>query len=325
MAIPEVLATIQRQQAAKRSALTCAALLIALLTRAHAVGGAQQPTVQVISTLQTIAAAPAAQQPAQVYTTHGHIEAPNWTHDGASLIFDQDGALFRIPVTGGTPQPIPMGDNMHCNGSHGLSPDGTLLAVSCSTPTLPGSHVYVLPSAGGTPRLVTGHTDSYFHTWSPDGSTIVFTRPDHGSLNLFAINAQGGAERPLTTGTGISDDPDFSPDGKYLYFCSDRGGSMQIWRMHPDGTAPEQMTNDDQVNWTPHPSPDGRWIVFLTYAPGTTGHPANQPVSLRLLSVKDRKLTSLVHLTGGAGTINVPSWAPDSRHLAYVSYRPQPN
>jgi Tol biopolymer transport system component len=217
-----------------------------------------------------------------------------------------------------------MGEGMRCNGSHGLSPDGSLLAVSCSSPTVPGSHVYVLPAAGGVPRLVTQHTDSYFHTWSPDGKTIVFTRPDHAALNLFAISVEGGQERPLTTGTGVSDDPDFSPDGQYLYFCSDRAGSMQIWRMHPDGTLPEQVTSDDQVNWTPHPSPDGRWIVFLSYAPGTQGHPPNQPVTLRLMSVKEHTVTPLVHLTGGAGTINVPSWAPDSRHLAYVSYQVLP-
>ena len=286
---------------------------------------AQQPAVKVVSTLQTIPVAATGQSPTRVYSANANFEAPNWSRDGVSLLFDQGGALYRVPVNGGTPQPIPMGEDMHCNGSHGLSPDGTLLAVSCSTTATPGSHVYVLPATGGTPRLVTEHTASYFHTWSPDGKTIVFTRPDQSSLNLFAIDVQGGQERPLTTGSGVSDDPDFSPDGRYLYFCSNRGGSMQLWRMHADGTMPEQVTSDDQVNWTPHPSPDGRWIVFLSYAPGTNGHPANQPVTLRLMSVSDRNFTTLVHLTGGSGTINVPSWAPDSRHLAYVSYQPEPN
>lgn len=294
--------------------------LALLLTSLSSTSKAQQPP-RVISTLQTIAIAPTGQPPAKVYETEANFEAPNWTHDGNSLLFDQAGAIYRIPLAGGTPQPIPMGDLTHCNGSHGLSPDGTQLAVSCSSPSLPGSHVYILPANGGTPRLLTEHTDSYFHTWSPEGKTVVFTRPDHASLNLFAIDAQGGQERPLTSGTGISDDPDYSSDGKYLYFCSDRAGSMQIWRMHPDGTLPDQITSDDQVNWTPHPSPDGRYVVFLSYVPGTKGHPANQPVTLHLFSVADHKITTLTHLTGGAGTINVPSWSPDSRHLAYVSYK----
>lgn len=284
---------------------------------------APQSPVEIVSTLQTIAVGTGEQQPTRVYSARTTFEAPNWTHDGASLLFDQNGAIYRVPVAGGTPQLIPMGGGMRCNGSHGLSPDGTLLAISCSTQALPGSHVYILPATGGTPRLVTEHTQSYFHTWSPDGKTIVFTRPDHGSLNIFSIDASGGQEKALTAGTGVSDDPDFSPDGHHIYFCSDRSGGVQIWRMHPDGTQPEQITFDDRVNWTPHPSPDGRWIVFLSYAPGTQGHPANQPVTLRLLSLRDRKFTTLTHLTGGAGTINVPSWAPDSRHLAYVSYQVQ--
>ncbi len=299
-------------------------LLVPLAVLVAAPGGTAQPSIRVSSTLETITVAATEQAPTGIYSTNSYLEAPNWTRDGAELIFDENGAILRVPAAGGTPQPVPMGEGLHCNGSHGLSPDGTLLAVSCSTPALPGSHVYVLPATGGAPRLVTEHTDSYFHTWSPDGKTIVFTRPDQGSGNIFAIGVQGGQEKPLTMGKGISDDPDFSPDGRYIYFCSDRSGGMQIWRMHPDGTMPEQITYDDQVNWTPHPSPDGRWIVFLSYAPGTKGHPANQPITLRLMSVKDRKITTLVHLTGGSGTMNVASWAPDSRHLAYVSYEVEP-
>ena len=305
---------------ASRFVLSSSVWLIAAL------GSAQQPAaVKVLSTLQTITVAATEQAPTKVYSADANFEAPNWTRDGSSLIFDENGTVYRVPISGGTPQPVPMGEGMHCNGSHGLSPDGTLLAVSCSTAAMPGSHVYILPAAGGTPRLVTEHTASYFHTWSPDGKTIVFVRPDNGSLNLVAIDIHGGPEKPLTTGTGVNDDPDYSPDGRYIYFCSDRGGSMQIWRMRPDGTMPEQMTSDDQANWTPHPSPDGRWIALLSYAPGTKGHLANQPISLRLMSTQDHKVTVLVRLTGGAGTINVPSWAPDSRHLAYVSYQPQPD
>jgi Tol biopolymer transport system component len=182
-----------------------------------------------------------------------------------------------------------------------------------------------VPIAGGEPRLVTEHPNSYFHSWSPDGKTILFSRPDHGSLNIFAISAEGGEEHALTTGTGTSDDPDYSPDGRYIYFNSDRaGGPMQIWRMHPDGSSPEQVTHDDQVNWTPHPSPDGRSVVFISYQKGTTGHPANQPVALRILNLEDGQIHVLTHLTGGSGTMNVNSWAPDGHQLAFVSYQMLP-
>lgn len=275
-------------------------------------------TLQVVNTDSDFARAIA------VYSAPTHFEAPNWSHDGKTLIFDEDGKIMTVPVDGGTPQPLNIGDATHCNGSHGLSPDGQWLAISCSTPGKPESRVYVVPASGGTPRIVTEHPNSYFHSWSADGKAIIFTRPDHGSGNIYSISAEGGPEHALTTGTGISDDPDAAPDGQWIYFNSDRGGSMQIWRMHPDGSGPEPVTHDNFVNWTPHVSPDGKSIVFISYEPGTTGHPVNRPIALRLLSLDTGKIRVLVHLTGGSGTMNVRSWAPDSHHLAFVSYQELP-
>jgi TolB protein len=275
------------------------------------------------STLQTIGTEDNSRR-AMVYTTRGRFEAPNWTKDGNTLLFNQDGKIMKIPAAGGTPDSVNTGAATRCNGSHGLSSDGKWLAISCSMPEKPESRIYVVPSSGGPPRLITEHPNSYWHSWSPEGKTIVFTRPDHGSLNIYAISAEGGEERALTAGNGISDDPDYSPDGKYIYFNSDRSGSMQIWRMRPDGGVPEQVTSDDLVNWTPHISPDGKSMVFLSYEKGVTGHPANKDVVLRIMSMDDKKVRVLVNIVGGSGTINVPSWAPDSHHLAFVTYQMLP-
>lgn len=273
------------------------------------------------STLQSIAINPEARVATVVYTTRGHFEAPNWTRDGRFLIFDQDGKVMKVPVAGGTPEALDIGAATRCNGSHGLSPDGKWLAISCSMPGKPESRVYIVPSDGGTPRIVTENPNSYFHNWSPDGKRIIFTRPSHGSGNIYAIPVEGGDEKALTTGSGISDDPDCSPDGRYIYFNSDRAGGMQIWRMRPDGSEPEQMTFDERMNWTPHISPDGKSMVYLSYEKGVAGHPVNKDIELRIMSLSDKKVRVLVGLVGGSGTINVPSWAPDSQHLAFVSYQ----
>jgi Tol biopolymer transport system component len=292
------------------------------------------------STLQTIAIDNNARMAFVIQTGKGQMEAPNWSRDGKTLIFDRAGKLWTVPAAEGDgaiadATQLDIGNASDCTGSHGLSPDGKWLAITCTTPDHPGRRVYIVPatgaivpaagaivpSTGGAPRIVTENPNSYFHSWSPDGKTILFTRPSNGTLNIYAISPDGGAETALTTGTGVSDDPDFSADGKWIYFNSDRAGGMQIWRMHPDGSQPEQVTFDEKHNWTAHPSPDGKSILILSYDKDVAGHAANKDVTLRIINVADRKIRDLVQIVGGSGTDNVPNWAPDGQHFAFVSYQ----
>ncbi|MGB3629253.1 MAG: hypothetical protein WBA18_07145 [Terracidiphilus sp.] len=281
-------------------------------------------TMALYSTLQTIAIDNNARMAYVILTGKGQMQAPNWSRDGKTLIFTRGERLWTVPAAGGEPNTIEIGDLINCTGSHGLSPDGKWLAMTCNRHIHPGQRVYIVPSSGGTPRMVTENPGSYFHSWSPDGKTILFTRSTNGSLNIYAIPAEGGDEKALTTGTGTNDDPDFSPDGQYIYFNSDRAGGMQIFRMKPDGSEPEQMTFDERRNWTPHPSPDGKSVLILSYAKDVTGHPANQDVTLRILDVPSRKVRDLVEIVGGSGTDNVPNWAPDGAHFAFFSYQMLP-
>ena len=176
-------------------------------------------------------------------------------------------------------QQLNVGGLVSCSGSHGFSPDGKWFALSCATPDHADRRVFIIPAGGGTPRLVTENT-GYFHSWSPDGKTILYTRGTKGGLTIYSISVDGGPETALSSGTGVDDDPDYSPDGKYIYFNSDRWGGMQIARMHPDGSQVEQVTFDNFKNWTPHPSPDGKSIVFLSYDPSVTTHAANKDIAL---------------------------------------------
>src|ERR1039457_7165570 len=149
------------------------------------------------------------------------------------------------------------------------------------------SRIYTLPIGGGTPKLMTEPGPSYWHGWSPDGKTLAYCAERNGEFDIYTIPVAGGPETRLTTAPGLDDGPDYSPDGQFIYFNSDRTGRMQVWRMKTDGTQQEPVTSDEWNNWFPHPSPDGKWVVFLSYEPDVKGHPANQDVMLRLLSVKD--------------------------------------
>ncbi len=271
------------------------------------------------STLETIAVDSTDRR--VVYVAPERFEAPNWNRDGQSLLFNRNGRIERIPVTGGTPERIDTGFATQCNNDHGISPDSQWLAISDQSQADHRSLIYIVPIHGGAPRRVTQKSPSYWHGWSPDGKTLAFVGERGGEFDIYSIPFAGGEETRLTTAKGLDDGPEYSPDGDFIYFNSERTGHMQIWRMKPDGSAQEQITNDDFNNWFPHISPDGEWMVFLTYDKSVTGHPENKDVMLRLMSLRDRKITILAKLFGGQGTINVPSWSPDSKQLAFVSYQ----
>jgi len=275
------------------------------------------------SALETVAIASADRRVA--YLAPGRFEAPNWTRDGQAFLFNRDGHIERLAIGSDKPVMIDTGSANRCNNDHGISPDATQLAISDNSQGDEESQVYLVPIGGGTPRRVTKKSPSYWHGWSPDGKTLAFVGQRNGDFDIYTIPAAGGEETRLTSAKGLDDGPEYSPDGKYIYFNSERTGHMQIWRMKPDGSEQEQVFSDDLNNWFPHISPDGQWMVFLSYGADVTGHPENKDVMLRLMSLADskeadKKIKVLAKLFGGQGTINVPSWSPDSKQVAFVSY-----
>lgn len=276
--------------------------------------------LSVESTLETIAIASFDRR--VVYHAKGRFEAPNWTPDGKTLIYNSGGLLYKIGVEGGVPELIPTDFASRINNDHGISPDGSQLVISDGTEDR-RSIIYTLPMEGGKPKRVTPLGPSYWHGWSPDGRTLVYCAARDGNYDVYAIPVEGGKEVRLTTAEGLDDGPEYSPDGKYIYFNSVRTGTMQIWRMKPDGSEQEQVTTDEYNDWFAHPSPDGKWIAYVTFGTDVPAgsHPPNKDVMLRLMNLETGKVLVMAKLFGGQGTINVPSWSPDSEHLAFVSYQ----
>jgi TolB protein len=274
------------------------------------------------STLETVPVASGDRRVA--YVAPAHFEAPNWSRDGSYFLFNQDGSIYRLAVNGNQPTRIETGPQTKCNNDHGISPDGTMIAISDSSQSS-SSMVYTVPIIGGTPHQVTLNAPSYWHGWSPDGSTLAFTGQRDDNFDIYSISVSGGEEMRLTTAAGLDDGPEYSPDGVWIYFNSERTGHMQIWRMHPDGSSQEQVISDETNDWFPHVSPDGKWMVFLSYQKDVTGHPPDKDVTLNLMSMADKTVHELAKLFGGQGTINVPSWSPDSAKVAFVSYEYLPD
>ena len=262
-----------------------------------------------------------------IYEAADKFEAPNWMPDGKKLLFNQGGSLYTIPFEGGAPEKLNTGSVNRNNNDHAISFDGKMLAISSHREGLPegGSTVYTLPLAGGEPKLITERTPSYLHGWNPNGKEISIVAKRNGSkvYNLYSVSLKDGKEAQLTFNKSSHvDGPEYSPDGKFIYYNANISGTMQIWRMKPDGSQKQQLTFDQYNNWFPHISPDGKWMVFISFSEDINpdAHPAYKYVMLRLMPLTVPGAPKvLAFLYGGQGTLNAPSWSPDSKYVAFVS------
>jgi hypothetical protein len=257
------------------------------------------------------------------------FEAPNWMRDGGALIYNVSGrspgwgSLCRFDLAQKTISIIDTGAARQNNNDHVLSFDGTMLGLSDQSAFHGGqSTVFTVPAGGGAPRQITRSSPSYLHGWSPDGQFLVYTGGRNDKFDIYKMASDGsGEEIRMTDSDGLNDGPEYTPDGKYIYFNSTRSGRMQLWRMKPDGKEQEQITNDEYNNWFPHISPDGQWIVFISFPKeiDPKDHPYYKHVYLRLMPAAGGAARVIAYVYGGQGTINVPSWSPDSKKIAFVS------
>lgn len=258
-----------------------------------------------------------------IYTVKDSMQAPNWTPDGKALIYNRNGKLYRFDLKKNSPTEVNTDFAVNNNNDHVLSFDGKWQGISHHSKDDDNqSVIYTLPASGGKPKRITANSPSYLHGWSPDGKWLVYTGGRNDNYDIYKISSKGGEEIRLTDSESLDDGSEFSPDGKYIYFNSTRSGLMQIWRMKPDGSEQTQITDDNFNNWFPHISPDGKWIMIISYLKGDVApedHPFYKQVYLRVMPISGGKPKVVAYVYGGQGTINVPSWSPDSKRIAFVS------
>jgi len=258
-----------------------------------------------------------------LHSAPNSLQAPNWTPDNKYLVYNADGLMYTYELSNGVITPVNTGFAKDNNNDHVLSFDGKTLGISHYT----GAHtstIYTLPVTGSdNPVRITSDTSghSYFHGFSPDGKRMIFTGFRNKEWNIWAIDIATKKETRLTEAPPLNDGAEYTPDGKYIYFNSVRTGTMKIWRMKPNGSEEEQVTFDEYNDWFPHISPDGKWIVYESFPkdidPAT--HPFYKKIYLRLMPVKGGVPKTIAYIYGGQGTINVPSWSPDSKKIAFIS------
>lgn len=259
-----------------------------------------------------------------LHSAPNSLQAPNWTPDGKDLIYNAEGFLYRYNLASGAISKLNTGFANQNNNDHVLSFDGKMMAISNHTGERRTSTLYTLP-VGGSDKPVqitspdSGH--SYLHSWTPDGKKLIFTGQRKGKYDIWSIDIATKKETALTDNETLDDGPEFTPDGKYIYFNSVRTGTMKLWRMRPDGSKQEQVTFDEYNDWFPHISPDGKWILYVSFPTDIdpTDHPFYKKVYLRIMPFSGGVPRTIGYVYGGQGSINVPSWSPDSKRVAFVS------
>jgi TolB protein len=248
------------------------------------------------------------------------LQAPNWTRDGKSLIYNSKGRLYRLDLATGTVAEINTDFATNNNNDHVLSFDGKKLGISHQGENNI-SLVYTLPSAGGKPKKITLLGPSYLHSWSPDSKFLLYTGGRNGNFDIYKIPSGGGEEIRLTDAASLEDGPEYTPDGNIIYFNSTSSGLMQLWRMKADGSAKERVTHSDTNDWFAHISPDGKQIVYLSFLSDIKPeeHPFYRQVYIRHMPIGGEPSKVIGYVYGGQGTINTPSWSPDSTRVAFVS------
>ncbi len=257
-----------------------------------------------------------------IATNAGSFQAPNWTPDGKTLIYNETGKLYNFDLLTRTTTVLNTDFAIKNNNDHVLTFDGKQIGISHHALETKGqSLVYTVPVTGGTPKRITDKSPSYLHGWSPDNQYLIYTGIRNDEPDIYKISKDGGKEIQLTTAKGLDDGSEYSPDGKYIYFNSTRTGKMQIWRMDADGKNQTQLTFDEMNNWFPHVSPDNKTLVFISFPKEVPAdkHPFYERVYIRTMPVTGGEPKVISYLYGGQGTMNVPSWSPDGKKIAFVS------
>jgi Tol biopolymer transport system component len=238
---------------------------------------------------------------------------PAFSPDGRRVAFTRgtNGALYVIDVDGG-------GLTRIASPASGVdaatwSPDGSSLAFDGAR------GIYVVRASGHRLHRITrpprGYLD-FVPSWSPRGSTIVFTRGHFDSRGrdvaerLWAVKPNGRGAHPLLGGSGalrFSQQADVAPNGRRVVFGASRpNGKGGIFQAKLDGSGVRRVLAAPRGGFLNGPaySPDGREVVVTE----AHGHDARAGASLVVVNLKTRAHRAILSVP--QGMVSSPSWQP---------------
>jgi Tol biopolymer transport system component len=186
---------------------------------------------------------------------------------------------------------------------------------------------------------------------SPDGTLVVFASSlkldgtdaanAASTANIWRVNADGSALRPLTSGTATRDSivamtPEWSRDGRQIVFTSLRNldasdapsnpAVSNVWRVNADGTglaAVTKTTVPGTSNVSPRWSADGTQAVFTSTRKldGTDAPSAPSVSNVWRANADGTGLTALTTASAANMDSNLPEISTDGRRIVFASSR----
>jgi TolB protein len=200
--------------------------------------------------------------------------------------------------------------NRTLNINPAWSPDGRSIAYTSyrrGPPNIFVSHIY----EGTLDEVTKGPGENWLPAWSPDGTRFAFTSTRDGNAEIYVANRDGSNVRRLTNNPAIDSTPTWAPTGTQVAFTSDRSGSPQIYIVAADGLGNVQrLTSEsyaDRPTWSPAP--------FNEIAYAARNGPG---FNIKVIDVATRQTKQI---TFDEGSNESPAYAPNGRHLAFMSTR----
>lgn len=269
--------------------------------------------------------------PRQLTLDDGAAFEPDWSPDGTHIVYHsrRRGGLWMITPQGAPPEQIAS------TGSRpAFSPDGRQIVYQSQSspsvsdtapPAIVPSHLLLLDLATRQSRPLTtsgqpdgGHGAPVF---TPDGRHVIFSTSYRGRSEIWAIEIESGALRPLVRSSPSAYDPEISPDGRRLYFAAVSNEVKDLWQLElsPDlqkiGTPTQVAGLGVSSVRTPILSQDGKKMVFAAYS--TRSNLWQIDIDANAF----KPLGEARPLTYGDDRYSRPAFSPDGLELAFDHWK----
>ena len=226
---------------------------------------------------------------------------------------DGDQEIYTLDPDDGTATVIT--DNLGRDFDPRWSPDGRqLIYISDEAGDL---EVNLADDKGkAITRLTHSPGDDQYARWSPEGDRIAFVSLRDGTPEVYLTDAEGGRPTRVTSNLAADQLGDWSSNGEWLVFFRTEWGEEQgLWLRNPDGVNVVHLTTEQDTD--PAWSPNGDHIVFVRRA----GSNSDIYIVSRLKNKTWQDDSELTRLTQHPEDELSPAWSPNSKTIAFVSYR----